>query len=111
MTWYNTVVLSFSSNEFDDEDDPHVLYGNCQPVRKIDAWLKRRGYQPMANLAELGSLCSNVALFGGCYDGLDVDAFCKYVQKLKWQSVEDVRVFFWGDNDDKHTTIEFPLKT
>jgi hypothetical protein len=52
----------------------------------------------------------NVALFGGCSNKLDLEAVRSYIQRLKWRSVEDIRVFIWGDNDDKLTIVGLLLR-
>jgi hypothetical protein len=105
MSWYNTVVLSFNCGEYEDEDDERNQ--DCEPLRKVNAWLKRRRFAPLTNLNsyETGVLGSNAVLFGGCYNYLDVAAFCKVVWKQKWQYPEAVQVLFWGDNDGQFTVL------
>ena len=38
MSWYDTIVLSYSSLEYEEEerDDPYDLSRDCEPLRKID---------------------------------------------------------------------------
>jgi hypothetical protein len=107
MSWYNTIVLSFSCAEWDEEElrPPR----NFEPLKKINAWLRRHGFDPLSDLSEAGDLGSNAVLYGGCYNRLDVEEFCECVQSLRWRSITDVQVLFWGDNDSKFTVIEFPL--
>jgi hypothetical protein len=68
MSWYDTVVLSFACTEFDDEEDDSNQ--DCEPLRKINAWLVRKGFEPLKNLNpyDQGVLGSNAVLFGGCYN-------------------------------------------
>ena len=68
MSWYNTVVLSFSEMELDQAEDPHDFSRDCEQVRKIDGWLRRQGYDTLLDLAE--SLATNVVMFGGTYNKL-----------------------------------------
>jgi hypothetical protein len=104
VSWYNTVVVSFSSDEFDG-DEPPLDFG---PLRKINAWLKRRKFRPLSDLNR-GKLGSNAILFGGCFDYLDVNQFCVCVGRQKWRHIEDVQILFWDDNASKFSVIEFPL--
>lgn len=108
MSWYNTIVLSFGCNEWEEETlRPPKSF---EPLKKINKWLKQHNYDSLSNLSEAGDLGSNAVLFGGCYNYLDVDEFCRFIQALKWRSIEDVQILFWGDNDSKFTVIEFPLE-
>ena len=104
MSWYNTVVLSFSCGEFEGEEPPK----DFGPLRQINAWLKRHKFRALADLSK-GTLGSNAILFGGCFNNLDVDAFCACVGKSKWACIEDVQILVWGDNDSKFSVIEFKL--
>jgi hypothetical protein len=88
MSYYSTVVLSFSCCELEDPADEGEISSTCEPLSRIDAWLKRHRFEPLANLAELGGLGSNVAFFGVCCNYLNLEAFCKCVQKQKWKSPE-----------------------
>ena len=107
MSWYNTVVLSFGSHEFEDEKNP--ARQTCAPLRAINARLKQIGYDALTNLNPYrpGKLASNVVLFGVTGDRLDVAAFCEHVAAQRWQTLEDVQVLFWDDNSSKFTVIEF----
>jgi hypothetical protein len=108
MIWYNTVVLSFSCDEWDEETlRPSKRF---EPLKKINKWLEQHNYEPLSDLSKAADLGSNAVLFGGCYNKLRVDEFCQFVQTLKWLSIEDVQILFWGDNDSKFTLIEFPLE-
>lgn len=104
MSWYNSVVLSFSHGEFDG-DEPPPEFG---PLQKINSWLQRQKYDRLSDLSE-GTLGSNAILFGGCFNNLDIEAFCECVQKQKWAYIDDVQILFWGDNDSKFSVIEFAL--
>ena len=104
----NTIVISFSSDEWDEEKiRPPKTF---KPLKQINKWLQQHHFGPLSNLSEAGDLGSNAVLFGGCFDSLDVDEFCRFIQTLKWRSIEDVQLLFWGDNDCKFTVIEFPLE-
>ena len=100
MSWYNTVVLSFSAGEFDGEEPPK----NFGPLKKINAWLKRRHYEPMENLSR-GTLGSNALLFGGCFNRLKVDEFLECVKGQGWNCPNDVQLLFWSDNASKFSMI------
>jgi len=110
MSRYYTIVLSFSDEEFEkfegEEYQPPDLR-DCEPLRKIDAWLKRRHYEPLLCLS--GSLCSNAVLYGGTYNKLDFEKLFNFVQGLKWHSIGDVRILFWDEEDSTFSVIEFPL--
>ena len=106
MSWYNTVVLSFSCAEWDDETSFPPKSFN--PLRTINKWLKQQTYAPLANLTKLGDLGSNAVLFGGCYNHMDIEAFCQLVQSVEWRNIEDVQILFWSDNDVKFSVITFP---
>ncbi len=105
MSRYSTFVLSFNSEEFDetDDDDPELL--DCEPVRKIDAWLKRKHYSPLMSLNN-GMLASNVVLFAGTFNKINVDLFMKYVLSRKWKYRSDLRLLYWGEEDDVFTYFE-----
>jgi hypothetical protein len=106
MSWYNSVVLSFSSGEFDGESPPRAF----EPVRNINAWLKKEGYGRLTDLSK-GTLASNAVLFGVCSNNLDIEGFCECVEEQTWEWPEDVQVLFWDDNSTKFTVIEFrPVK-
>jgi len=107
MSRYKSVVLSFNSDELEGDFYSQLSFKDCEPLRKIDAWLKRRGYDPLAPFRP--SLGSNAILFGGCYNKLDIDKFCKFVQKLNWGSLEDVQILYWDEEDSKFSVIGFPL--
>lgn len=109
MSWYNTVVLSFGNNEWDEEElrPPKSFV----PLKKINQWLKKHHFEvPLSDLGEAGDLGSNAVLLGGTYDGLDVEKFCQFIQTLKWSSLENVQILFWGDNDSKFKVVSFPLE-
>jgi len=110
MSWYNTVVVSFSCDEFEDEQDESCH--DCEALRKINAWLKGQRYSPLADLNPYkgGKLGSNAVLFGGCYNNLDVDQFLQFVGHQKWKDPNDVQVLFWDDNASKCSLCEFTLK-
>lgn len=105
MSWYNSVVLSFSTGEFDGEKPP-AKFG---PLRKINSWLKKRKYDSLSDLSG-GTLGSNAILFGGCYNYLDVGEFLERVNEQKWAYPEDVQVLFWHDNASKFSVIHLPPK-
>lgn len=106
MSWYNTVVLSFSCGEFEDEEDDSNH--DCAALRKINAWLRRRHFEALSDLnsASNGNLGSNAVLFGGCYNYLDVEAFIEFVGQQDWKHSDDVQVLFWDDNASKCSLIE-----
>lgn len=105
MSWYNTVVLSFSCDEFEDEGDESNH--DCAALRKINGWLRQRHFEPLTDLnsARTGKLGSNAVLFGGCYNYLDVDGFIEFVGQQNWNHSDDVQVLFWDDNASKCTLI------
>jgi len=105
MSWYNTVILSFNCNEYEDAEDE--TNQDCAQLRRVNAWLKRRHYTPLWNLNSIhsGHLGSNAVLFGGCYNYLDVDGFCRAVRRQRWQDPQDVQIIFWGDNDERFTVL------
>lgn len=107
MSWYNTVVLSFSSGEWDEETlwPPPTF----KPLKLINRWLKKSGLEPLCNMGKKCDLSSNAVLFGGSYDGLDLEEFCKMVAAIEWRYPDDVQMLYWGDDSDKFTVIEFPL--
>ncbi len=107
MSWYETVVLSFRCDEFEDEEDESNQ--DCEPLRKINSWLKRRRFEPLTNLNsyENGVLGSNAVLFGGCYNYLDVEEFYDCVQRQKWNAIEDVQLIHWDDNASKFDLFQF----
>ena len=75
----------------------------------MNRWLKKRNYDPLEDIAG-GWLGQNVCLFGGCYNKLDAEEFCKAVRKAKWRKLGDVRVLFWDEEDETFTLIPFPPK-
>ena len=105
MSWYNTVVLSFSSDEFEDEEDESNQ--DCAALRSVNAWLKRQRYDVLADLNPYkgGKLGSNAVLFGGCYNHLDVEEFTAFVGRQKWKHPDDVQILFWDDNASKCSLI------
>ena len=107
MSYYNTVILSFGSNEWDEETlwPPKTF----KPLRKINKWLAKRNLEPLCNMGKKCDLCSNAVLFGGSYDGIFLDEFCEVIHSIKWRSIEDVQLLHWGDESSKFTVIEFPL--
>ena len=107
MSWFNTVILSFGSNEWDEETlwPPKTF----KPLKKINKWLAKESLEPLVNLGKKGDLCSNAVLFGGSYDGLDVEAFCKLVESIKWRDLDDVQMLYWSDQDSKFSVITFPF--
>ena len=107
MSWYNTVILSFSCDEFDDEHDE--ANHDCVALQSVNSWLKRQKYSKLADLNshKSGKLGSNAVLFGGCYNYLDVEAFIKHVGLQEWKAREDVQILFWGDNDSKCSVFGF----
>ena len=107
MSWYNTVILSFSSGEWDEE----TLWPpkSFKPLKKINIWLAKRQLEPLCNMGKKCDLCSNAVLFGGSYDGLDVEAFLKVVNSIKWRFQDDVQILYWSDQDDKFSVFEFPF--
>lgn len=110
MSWYNTVVLSFSSDEFEDEEDESNH--DCTVLRSINAWLKRKRYDALADLNpdKGGKLGSNAVLFGGCYNYLDVEALSAFVGQQKWKHPSDVQILFWDDNASKCSLIKFRVR-
>ena len=42
MSWYNTVIVSFNSAEYEDQTDETCH--DCAALRGLNAWLKRQGY-------------------------------------------------------------------
>src|SRR6478672_5243959 len=108
MSWYNTVVLSFSCDEFEDEEDESRH--DCAPLRRINSWLKNHGYSKLSDLNSYrnGKLGSNAVLFGGCYNYLDVDAYLEVVGQQEWKHRDDVQVLFWDDNDSKCSLLALP---
>jgi hypothetical protein len=110
MSWYNTIVLSFSSDEFEDEEDESCH--DCAALRNINVWLKRQRYARLADLNPYkgGKLGSNAVLFGGCYNHLDVEPFLECVGQQNWKHPNDVQVLFWDDNASKCSLIGFTLK-
>lgn len=108
MSRYQSIVLSFDSDELEGDFESQLTFKDCGPLRKIDAWLKRQGYEDL--LRDLGesTLASNAVLFGGCYNKLDIDAFCACVQRQKWKSLEDVQLLFWDEESSKFELITFP---
>jgi len=107
MSWYNTIVLSFCNSEWDSDqlNPPQDL----KPLVEINKWLVNSGFKTLTDLNEAGHLGSNAVLLGGCYNYLDVEEFCLFVQSLPWRFLEDVQILFWGDNDSKFSVIEFPM--
>src|SRR5262245_32257726 len=103
MSWYNSVVVSFSSAEFDGEKPPR----NFGPLQKINTWLKRRRFEPLVNLNSANVLATNAVLFGGCYNYLDISDFCALVREQKWCCPDDVQILFWDDNASKFSVIGF----
>jgi hypothetical protein len=98
MSWYNSVVLSFACDEFEEKGDETIE--TCQALRTINRWLKRHEYPPLENMnpQARGLLGSNAVLFGGCYNKLDVDAWVEVVAEQSWKSVADVQILLWDDN-------------
>jgi hypothetical protein len=107
MSRYNTVVLSFGDGEIDYPEEEDYLPRDCEPLRQINAWLNKQGYDPLEDLAG-GWLGMNVCLFGGCYNHLYADEFCEAVQGLAWRTIENVRVLYWDEEDETFTNILVP---
>ena len=79
MSWYNTVVLSFSHGEFDGSAPPKTF----GPLLAINSWLNQQQYDSLSNLNR-GKLATNAILFGGCYNRLDVEGFMQIVWEQNW---------------------------
>ena len=111
MSSYDSIVLSFSALEYDDEDrdEEDLCSRDCEPLWKVGEWLEQHHGQTLVDLAGT-ALGSNAALFGFCFNYLEIDELCQYIQGLKWRVLEAVRLLHWGDEDDRFTCIEFPLK-
>lgn len=106
MSWYETVVLSFSCDEYEDEEDESCH--DCAGLRGVNAWLEQEGYSPLVDLNTFdgGELGSNAVLFGGCYNYLDVDRFLKVTWGQEWKHLQDVQVLWWDDNASRFTVIQ-----
>jgi hypothetical protein len=101
MSWYNTVVLSFGCDEFEDEEDESNH--DCAALRKINGWLRQRHFEPLSDLnsARTGKLGST--------------PFSLAVATTTWMSMASsnsldnktgsVQVLFWDDNASKCTLI------
>jgi len=105
MSWYNTIVISFSCNEWEEETLKPPK--NFKPLKDINRWLKQRKFDPLTDLTARKTLGSNAVLYGVCGNFLDVEEFCEFIQTLKWRSLEDVQLLFWDDNDVKFSVIGF----
>ena len=107
MSYHNTVILSFSNGEWDEETmwPPKAF----KPLKKINKWLSKHDFEPLVNLGKKGDLGSNAVLFGGTYNHLDVEAFCEVIEAIKWRDLDDVQMLYWSDQDSKFSVITFPL--
>jgi hypothetical protein len=77
MSWCNTIVLSFTPNEWDEETlRPPKSF---KPLKAINKWLSQRDYDALHNMSQTADLGSNAVLFGGCYNYLDVPEFCRFM--------------------------------
>ena len=98
MSWYNSIVLTFASDEFEEDGDETIE--TCPALRAINHWLKRQEYPALKNMnpQERGPLGTNAVLFGGCYNKLDVEAFVDMVAEQSWKRISDVQILLWDDN-------------
>ena len=103
MSWYTTVVLSFSTGEFDGEMPPK----DFEPLLLVNAWLKQQKFSKLSDLSR-GKLGSNALLYGGCYNHLDLDEFMKVVGQQHWQDREDVQMIVWDGDDSQFSVIGLP---
>jgi hypothetical protein len=110
VSWYNTVVLSFSPAEYEDEEDESCH--DCAALRNVNAWLENQGYGKLSDLSSFksGKLGGNAVLFGGCYNHLDLDAFYEVVEQQEWQYRDDVALLVWGDNDSTFKVYSIPAE-
>lgn len=97
MSWVWNVLLSFSNEEFweDDEDQPRET---CEPLERINEWI------PHGKLVSLtgptyrkGAGCGMDAnLFGGGNKHFDIDAFVKVVEAQNWKEPTQVQLWVKG---------------
>ena len=110
MSWIWNVMLSFSNDEYWDENDEVI--DEAPPLEKINAWMEadtERNYGPLEDMTPCGGGAEmNANVFGGGFKHFDIEMFIKVVASQQWQDRSSVQIFLQGEEAQSWTILTLP---